>query len=205
MSNAPACRCSEGGRQGPFGVPSRLGAQHHRLPQERRRGRKPGASLDLGRCLLQCGSYVFVRSGGRGGQVPDPAFRIGLGIGRRGERQVGGPAIFRGSGGIGRRPHKRMAEPYPGADFQQLLRTGRGRRVRSQSQLLRGPPQQCGVPGRVGRRQQHELPGWLRQHPDPAQVVVLEPALEVARHAGRGRAGEAARQLGLAHPPGQLQ
>ncbi|HEX3194722.1 MAG TPA: hypothetical protein VHS30_33555, partial [Streptosporangiaceae bacterium] len=29
---------------------------------------------------------------------------------------------------------------------------------------------------------------------------VLEPALEVARHAGRGRAGEAARQLGLAHP-----
>jgi hypothetical protein len=35
--------------------------------------------------------------------------------------------------------------------------------------------------------------------------VVLEPPLEVARQAGLGRVGEAAAQLGFAHPSGQLQ
>ena len=98
-----------------------------------------------------------------------------------------------------------MPEPHVGADLQQLLRIGRGRRIRSQSQRLCGTPQQRGVPGRVGRRQQHQLLGRLRQHPNPAQVVVLEPALEVARQVCLGRVGEAAGQLGFAHPSGQLQ
>ena len=94
-----------------------------------------------------------------------------------------------------------MAEPYLGADIQQLLCPGGDRRIRSQCQRPCGPPQQRGVPRGVGGRQQHELPGWLRQHPNLVQVVVLE----LARHAGLARAGEAASQLGFGHPPGQLQ
>ena len=53
---------------------------------------QPGAGLGLGRRLFESSGYVFVRSGGRSSQVPHPALRIVLGIRRRGERQVGGPA-----------------------------------------------------------------------------------------------------------------
>jgi hypothetical protein len=98
-----------------------------------------------------------------------------------------------------------MAEPYLRADLQQLLLIGRSRRIRSQPQCLCGPPQQRGVPGGVGRRKQHELLGRHRQHPNPAQVVILEPALEMARQACLGQAGETASQFGFAHPSCQLQ
>ena len=139
-------------RQGPFGAPSRLGGQHHRPSEEGRRGSKPGAGLDLRRRVFERGRHVFVRSGGRGSQVPHPALRIGLGIRCRGERQVGGTAILRGACRVGSRPHQGVPEPDVGADLQQLFRIGRGRRIRSQSQCLCGTPQERGVPGRVGRR-----------------------------------------------------
>ena len=76
---------------------------------------------------------------------------IGLGVGRRGERPVSGPAVLSRSGPIGGRPHQGMGEPDPGADAQQLLRVGRRRRFRTQSQPPRGAPQQA-VPTRRSQR-----------------------------------------------------
>jgi len=44
---------------------------------------------------------------------------------------VGGPAILRGPGRVGRRPHQGMPEPHVGADLQQLFRIGDGRPITS--------------------------------------------------------------------------
>ena len=118
---------------------------------------------------------------------------------------MNGAAILRRPGRIGRRPNQRMAEPDLGADAQQLLGSGRTRRIGAKPQRLRRPPQQRGVPGRIGRRQQHELPSGRGQHSDPAHVVLVEPVLEMAGRAYLRRVGETARKLGLAHPAGQLE
>lgn len=191
----------QGGCQRSADAPRRLGGQGERPLKEGRRGRQPGAALGLDRRLLERGGHLFVRPGGRGCQVPHPALRIGLGIGRRGERQVGGAAILRGPGRVSSRPHQGMPEPHEGADLQQLSRIGRGRRITSQAQRRCGTPQQRGVPGGVGRREQQQSLGRLRQRPHPLQVVVLETTGQTRR----GRTGKAAGQLGFAQPSRQLQ
>ena len=65
-----------------------------------------------------------------------------------------------------------------------------------EAQRLRGTPQQRGVAGGVGGRQQHQPLRRLGQRPHPPQVVVLELPGD------RGACGtrEAAGQLRLAHP-----
>jgi hypothetical protein len=118
---------------------------------------------------------------------------------------MNGAAILRRPGRIGRRPNQRMAEPDLGADAQQLLGSGRRGRIGAKSQRLRGPPQQRGVAGRIGCRQQHELLSGLGQHADQPHVVLVEPVLKLAGRARLRRVGETACQLGLAHPLGQLE
>ena len=191
----------EGGCQRPVGAPPRLGGQRDRPLEEGRRGRQPGAGLGLDRRLLERGGHLFVGPGGRGSQVPHPPLRIGLGVRRRGQRQVGDAAILRGPGRVGSRPHQGVPEPHLGADLQQLFRIGRSRRVMSQAQRRGGPPQQRGIPGGVGRSQQHQPLGRLRQRPHPLHVVVLE----TTRQTRRGRTGKATRQLGLVQSSRQLQ
>ena len=173
-----------------------LGGQVERPLKEGRRGRQPGAGLDLDRCLLERSGHLFVWPGGRGSQVPHAAIRIGLSVRRCGERQVGGAAVLGGPGRVGSRPHQRVPEPHVGADLQQLFRIGGDCRITSQVQRRCGTPQQRGVPGRVGRRQQHQSLGRPRQRPHPLQVVVLETTSQ----ARLGRADEATGELGFAHP-----
>ena len=91
-----------------------------------------------------------------------------------------------------------------GADLQQLLRIGRGCRITSEAQRRCGPPQQRGVPGGVGRRQQHQLAGSAPAAPAPAAGSGPGAGPE-RRQTRRGRTGEATGQLGFAHPCGQLQ
>jgi hypothetical protein len=98
-----------------------------------------------------------------------------------------------------------MAEPDLRADAQELFRVGGGHRAGPQAQSSRGPPQQRGVTGGVGRRQQHQLPGRTGQDPDPAQIGLLKLTLELAGPARLAGADEAARQLRFGHFPGQFQ
>ena len=112
-----------------------------------------------------------------------------------------GTALLGGPGGVGGRAHQRMAEQHPSADLEQLLGLRPGRRIRSETERLRCPPQQSGVPGGVGGRQQHQLPGRCRQPPDASQVVVLQ----LTRQGPDLRQREATEQLRLADAPGDLQ
>ena len=69
-----------------------------------------------------------------------------------------------------------MTEPHLGADLSSRSALASVSALRSEPQRLCSPGQQRGVPGRVGGRQPESLPGWLGQHLNPAQVVVLELA-----------------------------
>ena len=82
-----------------------------------------------------------------------------------------------------------MPEPHLGADLEQLFATRpRLPPVGPMPSVLRGAPQERGVAGGVGGRQQHQPLGRLRQCAHPPQVVVVEMT-------GQGAVG------GTAKPP----
>ena len=128
--------------------------------------RPPGGALELRRDLL-------VRPCGGARPVPCAAIGIGLGIGDRGQRPVRAPAFLRRRRAVGRRAYERVAEAHQGAELAQARGRVRGRRVDAQpSGRLE---HQRRVADRLGRRDQHQPPGVVRQRLDPPPEAVLDP------------------------------
>ena len=94
-----------------------------------------------------------------------------------------------------------MAEPHPGAELGQAG-VGRGRRrVGADPEPGGGPPHQRRVAGRVGRREQQQAPGLVRERADaPAEAL-----LDAARQRHRAGEPEPAGQLGRRQSAWQLQ
>ena len=133
--------------------------------------------------------------------MPGSAVGIGLSIGRCRQRAVGSPPVGRGRRSIDRRPDEWVLEANPRVDLQQLLVDGGFCGARVDPKGARGMPEQRDVPGGLGGCQQHQLPGHVRQRSDTPEVVVLDLLRQISCIGKR----EAARQLGCAHAPWELQ
>jgi hypothetical protein len=149
---------------------------------------------------LQLRGHLLVRASRRLGQVPGPPVRISLRIGDRGQRLVRA-APRRGQGGVvRRRPDQRMAEPHPRLPGHQPLHSRSLARLRIDPQVPGRIPDQRGLSGRVGRRQQQQRLCAAGQRPHPGLVQLLQTAPESQRPIQRLRT----RQLGGGQLPGQL-
>jgi len=94
-----------------------------------------------------------------------------------------------------------MEEPHLRPDPEQIGVLGRPRGLRADPQQATRPPQQRCIPDRLGRRQQHQPPGLLRQRLEPPTEALLDPAGQPERV----DEPEPTRQLSGRHIARQLQ
>ena len=94
-----------------------------------------------------------------------------------------------------------MPEPDPRPDLDQARLLGRRRRVGRDSEAVERAPQKGDVSEWLRRRRQHEESGLRGKRLEPAEEVLLDPT----SHRYVLRQPEAARQLGLRQPAGELQ
>ena len=145
------------------GVPRRIGGQRHRSFKERRGRGQPAAGLRPAGRTLELRGNLLVRPGSGLGPVPGPAVRIGLRVGRLGQRRVHLLPVRERGRAVGRRARQRMPEPDPGAELDQARLHRRRPRLDADAQPPGRPPDQRPVPGRIGRRQLQQPPGLVRQ------------------------------------------
>ena len=187
--------------QAAFGTPGRIGGQRHRALEERRGGGQPAARLrPPGRPLQLCRD-LLVRARRGLGPVPGPPVRIGDRVGHLRQRRVHLLPRLDRRRSVGRRTGQRMPEPHPRPELDQPGLDRRRLRLDRKAEPPGRPQDERPVTGRVGRRQQHQPAGLLRQSLQLAGEAVLDPARQ------RRRAGQAepARQLRRGQPARQLQ
>ena len=133
--------------------------------------------------------------------MPRPAVRVGLPVGRIGQRQVHRPAVPGRRRPVYRRAHQRMAEHDPFADRQQpgILRGG-GRRGTHAERLGRAPDQQR-IANRFRCRNEQQHSRVVRKRVETAQIALLDPP----RQRVGGQQSETARQLGRGQSARQLE
>ena len=119
--------------------PCRVRGQLGRSLEERGRGRDAAPALGaVGRAFQLVGDRL-VETGGRVCAMPCAAIRIGLGVGRLGQRAMHLLTFVHGCRPVHRRAHQRMAEAHPGAERDQLCRLRPARRRRLRSRVARPP------------------------------------------------------------------
>ena len=192
-----------GGGQGSVGSPLRVGGQADRTLQEGRRGRQPGAGLGAGPPSARARRRRPrpVRWPPRPGATPDVPDRSVASV------ASASAACAAQRSSAGRRRRRPTAPADGGSGRRQPISSSCAAAASSaasasDAQRLRSAPQQRRVPGGVRRRQQHQPLRRLGQRPHPPQVVLLGDRPETVAPAGDR---EAAGQLGLAHPSGQLE
>jgi hypothetical protein len=133
--------------------------------------------------------------------MPRPAIRVGVGVGRLGQRLVDTPALLRNRRAVHRRAHQRMAEAHlrPEVDKARLSRRRLGTGVDAQ---VRGRSlHQQRVADRVCRGDEEQRPRRGRQRGH----LPLEALLDLARQRRPIGQPEPARELGRRPPARQLQ
>ncbi len=176
----------------PLGPAGRINAQQHRTLQKRRGRGQPAAGLGPVRGPLQLGRHLLIRPGCGLGPVPGPPIWLGLGVGDLSQRPVHLLPVLDRRGPVGHRAQQRVPEPHLGPEFH------------PDAQPLRRPPHQRRVAVRLGRGQQQQPPGLVRQ----GRQLPPEAALDPPRQPRAGqctRQAEPAGQLGRGQPPGQFQ
>ena len=108
--------------------------------------------------------------------MPCAAIRIGLGVGRLGQRAMHLLAFGHGRRPVRRRAHQRMAEAHPGAERDQLRRLGRRDGVGPDPEPLGRAPQQRDVADRLGRRGEQQPLGLGRERFEAPQEALLDAA-----------------------------
>ncbi len=95
-----------------------------------------------------------------------------------------------------------MPEDHLGTNGEQPVGLGRGGSVLGADAEIPGrPPQQRRVAHRLGRGQQEQEPGHIRERRDPAQEALLDPVSQRQRVSHAEPAG----QLRRRHPAGQFE
>jgi hypothetical protein len=169
--------------------------------QEGSASRQAAARLcPTGRPLELIGDLVVGRGSGLRA-VPCPAIGIDLGIGRRCERPVGGPALRGRCWLVDRGARQRMTKPDHRAELDQTGGLGGRRRVDRDPELGDRAPQQRRVPDRIRRRDQQEPLCIRRERVQPPPEALLDPPRQ-RRCVGQS---EPARQLRGGQPSRQLQ
>ena len=168
----------------------RVGRQLCRSIEKGRRGSNSAARLRPVRRALQIGRDVLVGTRGRAGPMPGSAIRIGLRVGRFGQRAVRVAAVLLFGRAIGRGPHQRMTEPHASTQFDQSGRFRGGRRRRLDSQPIGRPPEQRHVAHRLSRREQQQAPRLVRQGLDAADEALLDLTRQRPRVGSPEPAGE---------------
>ncbi len=188
-------------REHPLRTTSRVGGQQRRTLAERGRGGKSAAALRPAGRALQLRRGVLVRPGGGVGPVPGAAVGIDRRIGGLGQGAVHLLFLPGRRRPVGGRAHQRVPEQHPGAELGQARVGRRPRRVGADPEPPGRPPDQCRIPGRLGRRQQQQPPRRVRQRLDAPPETLLDPPRQ------RHRAGqpEPASQLLRGQPAWQLQ
>ena len=188
----------------PLGPAGGIDAQQHRTLQERRGRGQPAAGLGPVRRPLQLGRDLFVRAGRGLGPVPGPQVRFGHRVGDLGQRPVHLLPVLDRRGPVDRRAQQRVPEPHLGLELHQAGLDRRGGRLRPDAQPLGRPPHQRQLAVRLGRGQQQQPPGLVRQGVQLPPEADLDPP----REPGAGqctRQAEPAGQLRRGQPPGQLK
>ncbi len=179
----------------------RPGRQRGGAFEERGRRGQPAARLRPAGASLQFGGDVLIGPRCGLGPVPGPAVGIGARIGGLGDSKVGAAAVAGRGRVVDGRADQRMAEDDPAGDGEQPVCLGRGGGVGADAKISGGPPQQRRVAGWLGRGQQEQPPGRLRERRDPPQEALLDPA----RHRERAGHAEPAGQLRRGRPVRQFE
>ena len=119
----------------------------------------------------------------------------GAAVGLRGgvaERAVDAPAVLRRSAAVHRRPHERVVEAHLRTELDQAGVGSRRPGAGVDPQQGGRAPEQERVADRLGRRDEQQQPGRLRQRLEPLLIA----RLDAAGQRGLAVEPEAARQLG---------
>ena len=122
--------------------------------------------------------------------MPGAAIRVGLGIGRLGERAMDLGPLIGGGGPVDRGANERMPEGHVRPERDQAARLcGMGRRFRDPETLGR-PPHERRVPGRVARGDEGEEPRVTRQSRHSPLEALFDPGVDRRRRRHAEAAGD---------------
>ena len=169
--------------------------------QERRDRRDAAARLRPAGGPLQLPGERLVRCPGGMGAVPGAPVRIGVRVGRLGQRRVGALAIRHGGGAVGGRSHERMPEADPEPDLEEPCRGGRIRRHAGEPEPVGRTPQQRRVSDGVGCSHEQQAPALLRERFE----LPREAELDAIRQGHRAGRSETAGELPGSQAAGQLE
>ena len=197
----PCAQAGLGGCERSVGAPRGISGQCDRTLQERGRGGQAAARLRADRGALELRRDLLVRARRSSGQVPRPAVRIGVPVGRLRQCEMGGPAFLRHRRPVDGGAGQRVAERHALADRQQPVRldvTGDGR---IDAEHGGRAPQQQRITERLRRRQQQQAPRVSGERLELPHEALLDPP----RQRLRAQQAEAARQLRGRQAARQLQ
>ena len=187
--------------QSPIRPPRRVLRQRDCALEERRSGGKPAARLRPAGRALELQGDLLIRPRRGSSQMPRTTVRIGLPIGRLGQRPVDRAAIVHRRRPVHRRTDQRMPERHPLADRQQALRLGLFRGRRPDPEPLGRAPQHQRIADRLRRCEQHQPSRVIRERLESPDEALLDPSCQRLR----ADQAEAARQLRRRQPPRQLE
>ena len=189
------------GCQRPRSPQPRIGSQLGRSLQERRGGRDAAPTLRSAGRALQIAGHRLVEPGGRVRAMPCAPIGIRAGIGHLGQRAVDGLALGPRRRCVDRRADQGMPEAHPGPELEQLRCLRRAGRVGADAELLGRAPEERDVTGRLGCRDEEQLPRVGRKRLEAAPEAPLDPPRQWATV----RQPEPSRQFGRRQATRQLQ
>jgi hypothetical protein len=112
---------------------------------------------------LELGGDVLVEAGGRLGQMPGTPVGVNPRVGRLGQHSMHPPTLIRPRCAVHRRAPQRMAKPHSAIDFNQPAQHCQLDGRAADPEPLGRTEHQRGIAAWIGRCQQHEFLGVIRQ------------------------------------------
>ena len=198
------CRSIELGLRGSQGPPAplrRIGGQLRRVREVRSSCRRaPTGPRPVGRAL-ELGGHLLVHTHRRVGTMPRTTIGIGTRIRCLSQCPMHSSALREDRRSVHSGPHQWMPEADTRSDLNQLRVFRRAERAPFDAERIGSAPDERRVADRLGRGEQEQSLGCLRQFTRALEIVMLEPAREVCR----GRELKAACQLRRAPVPRKIE